>query len=177
MKPTQTLSKIFTITLIGVFSILITFLINEDSFLCKNFFIFNYLGLLLGFLITLTVVALNSIEKILTLLSTIDKLSQKKITKFIENISSISIELKEDTYLVFFCFIFVLMLNLWSSINIPIIKLSYKIEIILILKIMTFLLSFFSIYDILKTMFSLYDITIELYKLKTIQDKSNGNKV
>ena len=164
MKPVQKIYRILIIILILIVAFLIVKYVDQDSGLFQDYFIFKYLGLVLGFLLTLTIVALNSIEKILAIIAKSQSIQKIKKVSTIDNINEIAKEIKHDTYFIFGCFVFVIILNIWSVLDIPKLHFLLKSDLIFYLKILTFLFSFWAIYDILQTVFSLYDISIMLHK-------------
>ena len=138
-----------------------------------NQFLISYLGVLLGFALTLFTFIIAMVEKISEKLMKDNELTiQEKTTKQIM-INSTLEEVKDDIKFVFISLLICCFLAIIESFDIPYIDFSAyrdyftKISVINSLKLTIFLLSFYAIYDIMMVSFIISELTSMIIPKKT----------
>lgn len=127
--------------------------ISDDSFL------FTYLGIFLGFALTIFTFIVSMVDKIKASIEKDDKktVDEKKETQ--NKIISFYSELKDDIYFIFYSFLIVIVISLFENvINIPNFILS-KDQILIAIKLEIFLLSIYAIYDLCSSAFKISEST------------------
>ncbi|MBK7106646.1 MAG: hypothetical protein IPH62_15335 [Ignavibacteriae bacterium] len=136
--------------------------INIKS-ISDNSFLFTYLGIFLGFALTIFTFIVSMVDKIK---DAIEKDESK--TKEQKNIAQINIlsfysEIKDDIFLIFYFFIIVTALSLFENVDIPFINTSNfflsKIQLIVAIKLELFILSLYAIYDLTSSAFKISEAT------------------
>jgi len=155
---------IFVISLV-VSILIIHFLKFTDNKLLDSEYIIDYLGIFLGFTIALLSFAISITDKIKeNILDDKTIIDKEKKRIIIDKTSNVFEELKDDSLLIFWFFIAVIILYIFENTNIPLIDWPFKnffskTNIINQVKFAIFISSLYAIYDIIKTIFILSEST------------------
>lgn len=155
---------LFFVLLFMLSLILIKFTkINVGTFV-DNSFLFTYLGIFLGFAITIFTFIVSMIEKVRERIE-IDPNKTEAEKKIVEDdIIHLYKEIKQNIMLIFYSFLLVIIITLFGSVDIPLIKIPEylgvsKIDLFFAIKLEILLLSLYSIYDLAISSFTISNLT------------------
>lgn len=137
--------------------------INIDTFV-DNSFLFTYLGIFLGFAITIFTFIVSMIEKVRERIEN-DSSKTEAEKKVVENdIIHLYREIKQNIMLIFYSFLIIIIITLFGSVDIPFIKIPEylgvsKIDLFSAIKLEILLLSLYSIYDLAISSFTISNLT------------------
>ena len=142
------------------FSFLVTEFVGKNSFkIHESEFLINYLGIFLGLTIALISFILSITDKLYENVNSNLDYTEDKKNENKNKIKQIFKELKGDTFIIFCFFIIAVVLHLFENMDLPHIKwpviFMKKKVFINQLKLTIFILSIYSIYDILSCLFNL----------------------
>lgn len=140
--------------------ILSVFITNQANLkICDSEFVINYLGIFLGFTIALISFILSITDKLNDNIDNNPNFSDRQKEHNKINLLQIFKELKQDTFLIFWLFIIVIILYVIENIDLPFIDWTFKFfskrTFLNQLKLTIFILSLYSIYDIITALFKL----------------------
>lgn len=136
--------------------------INIKS-ISDNSFLFTYLGIFLGFALTIFTFIVSMVDKIKDAIEKDESKTkaQKEIAQ--SNILSFYSEIKDDIFLIFYFFLIVTALSLFENVDIPFVNISNffitKIQLIIAIKLELFILSLYAIYDLTSSAFKISEAT------------------
>ena len=162
------LTIVILICFMWIISIILTkinpMIINGTSQIIKDDFILNFNSIFLGIAVAIIALLYSNVEKIR---DSINKMNIEKetITNLNSKITEIFTELKQDTLSIFYCLVTSFFLIILRDANIPFIHLNFKyfnkIELFYSLEILTVLIVFLALFDIITALFTLSKISDE----------------
>ena len=160
----NSIQKIFNAVLfLGLFMICL-FLIKYSkinaSYVSDNSFLFNYLGIVLGFALTIFTFIVSMVDKIKDGIENDNSKTDEQKKSAQNNILQIYSELKDNIYLIFVFFIVVSLFALFDRVDIPFVSIGEKFivnkqQIINAVKLEIFGLSLYAIYDLCSSSFKI----------------------
>ena len=164
-KRNRHLIVILSITIILILSNLFVRETTVSEFPIFSFInLFTYFGVLLGFALTVYTFGLSMVTDIKTKIeSLVDKSNEDK-KKLINKLISGFNEIKQDIWIIFFTIIGVIYFGIANEIENPF---GWKIEKYKIpetIALTFFIVSTYSMFDIMKTLFNLAEINLELLR-------------
>ncbi|GBD86691.1 hypothetical protein BMS3Abin03_00612 [bacterium BMS3Abin03] len=128
-----------------------------------NPFLFTYLGIFLGFALTIFTFIVSMVDKIKEAIENDRSKTREQKEDTESNILSFYSEIKDDIFLIFYFFVIVTILSLFENIDIPLIKLDQfflsKTQLIDSIKLGMFILSLYAIYDLTSSAFKISEAT------------------
>ncbi len=127
-------------------------------------FLFNFLGILLGFALTIFSFIISMIDKIRERLENSEQTTSKTAKQFKENSDSVNSEIKHNIFFIFFSLIAILAVYISGEFKMPsyhIYKEFYvnKVMFVRSFKLTLFMLNVYAIYDLIILSFRISDIT------------------
>ena len=161
-------------SLLGILFVLVVSLYVVNNYdvsnikIVDNEFILTYLGIFLGFAITIYTFGVSMLENIKININQKEDLDPKTKAKFFRKLLNGFKELKIDIWLIFYCFLAVVIFSI--SKFIPVISFLESVEIIdgypfkirESINLTIFILSLWAIFDLMKALFSVSEITFQL---------------
>lgn len=136
--------------------------------LLSNSFLITYLGVIIGFGLTIFAFIIAMTEKIAEKLNKSTKISRIEKKKKAIKIVKIKSEMEDDIRFCFICLIISIFLTIWNKIDLPFISIeqykNFLTKNILLdsLKLTILSLSILAIYDMMSTSFKLSSLTTEI---------------
>lgn len=129
-----------------------------------NSFLFTYLGIFLGFAITIFTFIVSMIEKIRDRIEINPHKTDEEKGKIEKDIINLYKEIKQNIMLIFYSFLTVILIALIGSIDLPFISISPKLgltkhDIFCAIKLEILFLSLYSIYDLTTSSFTVSNLT------------------
>lgn len=160
--------KIFPVLITISVTIISFILVKETEVELLSIFdtasLFTYFGVLIGFAITIYTFGLSMIADIKKNIDKIDNLSAKTKDQMFKGLRNGFGQIKQDIWFIFTGIIIIIIFSILKNIENPF---GWNVEAFQIpetVNLSLFLLSTYSMYDIMKTMFNLSEINMELIK-------------
>jgi len=170
MKKIKTKRAVIAIILIIAVIVVANFLVRETGIIDFKLFnsvtLFSYFGVLIGFALTIYTFGLSMVSDIKKELKENKEFSEKKVEDMLCKLSNGFDEIKEDIWIIFWSLILILFFAVVKEINNPFGWHVEHFKIPQTANLTLFVVTTFSMYDIMKTLFNLAGIKLELIKRK-----------
>lgn len=167
MKSNKRLIWVFmVITIIFLISHLLVRFINfSESELLNPNNLFTYFGVLLGFAITVYTFGSSMVSDIIIKTFESTRLSEAKKYKIQEDLFSAFKEIKEDIWIIFISLTIVIVFAILNEISNPFLTNVEEFKIPETFSLALFILSTYSMWDLIKTLFNIAEINFILSKV------------
>lgn len=166
MKKNKT-SQLLIIILFSIGFILSVVLVKHVNIntnqIADNSFLFTFLGIFLGFALTIFTFIVSMVDKIKDAIQSDKSKNDEQKENSQNNIISFYSEIKDDIFLIFYFFVIVIFISLFENVNIPYISFNglwiSKVQFIISIKLEIFLFSLYAIYDLTSSAFKISEVT------------------